>query len=309
MKIIFAGTPEFALAPLQAILDAGYEVCAVLTQPDKPQGRKGILTPSPVKAFAMQRNIPVLQPARVRDEVALVREQNATLMVTCAYGQILTQELLDLFPQGVWNIHASLLPAYRGAAPIARCLIDGETQTGVTVMRTDVGLDTGDTFLKESLPILASDTCGTLTDNLSTLGARLIVTALAQIATGNVPLTPQGEGFVCKKVCRTALDFSRPAEEVARLVRGLSPAPLSYAQINGLTLNFFFAEAVEYEGNEPHGTVLSASPKKGFLVKCGKDAVKFTDLQPSGGKRMDASAFLNGRKIAEGMSFNDQPLL
>ncbi len=309
MKVIYAGTPAFAIPPLQAVLDAGHEVVAVLTQPDKPQGRKGILTPSPVKAFAQERGIPVLQPERLKHDFSALKEINAPLMVTCAYGQILTQEILDIFEKGVWNIHASLLPAYRGAAPIARAIMEGETTTGVTIMRTDVGLDTGDMLLKGSVQILEEDTAGTLGEKLSALGATLIVEALSLIEKDNQRLEKQGEGFTCKKVQRTEIDFTKSAREVARLINGLSPAPLAFATVNELTLNFYGAKPVEHTGSEEAGEVLSETPKQGLIVKCGEGAVSVTELQPAGGKRMSASAFMNGRKVIKGMRFENQPLL
>lgn len=224
-------------------------------------------------------------------------------MVTCAYGQLLPQEVLDLFPLGVWNIHASLLPAYRGAAPIQQCIIDGAKRTGITVMKTELGMDTGDIFLQRSIAVEADDTGGTLSEKLSLLGAELIAEAVGRIACGDVVLEKQSEGFVCRKVARQRVDFSRSAEEVSRLIRGLSPAPLAYAQSGDLTLNFYMAEAVGREGDEPFGTVVCASPKEGLLIKCGEGAVKITQLQPSGGKRMSAKDFLNGKKLREGMRF------
>ena len=308
MKLVFAGTPEFAVPSLGAIAAAGFEIAAVLTQPDRPQGRKGILTPSPVKEKALALGIPVLQPEKLKKDLSALKAVGADLMVTCAYGQILTQEALDLFSLGVWNVHASLLPAYRGAAPIARAIMDGEQETGVTIMRTDVGVDTGDIFLKESLAILPSDTAGSLTEKLSALGAKLITGALAKISRGEVALEKQGEGFVCKKVRRTQVDFSRPASEVSALIRGLSPSPLSFSTAGGLTLNFYAAEEIAYDGEESCGTVVGDSPKEGLIIKCGTGAVRITRLQPAGGKVMSARDFLNGRKIQKGMRF-DQPVL
>ncbi len=309
MKLIFAGTPDFAIAPLKAILEAGHEVLAVLTQPDKPQGRKGILIPSPVKAFALEQGLAVLQPNKLKEDFSALSKLGASLMVTCAYGQILTQEVLDSFPKGVWNIHASLLPSYRGAAPIARCIMDGEEQTGITVMKTDIGLDTGDILLKRAIAIEKSDTSASLSQRLSALGAEMIVKALTLIEEDNVTLEKQGEGFVCKKVSRQEVDFSLAAKEVSCLIRGLSPAPLCFGEVGGLMLNFYQAEEVEWIGNEEFGTVLTDSPKQGLLIKCGQNAVKITELQPAGGKRMAASAFLNGRKITKGIRFENKSLL
>ncbi len=304
MRIVFAGTPEFALEPLTAVMDGGYEVVAVLTQPDKPQGRKGILTPSPVKEEALRLGLPVLQPEKLRSDFSALAALQADLMVTCAYGQILTQEVLDLFPLGVWNIHASLLPAYRGAAPIARAIIDGCRETGVTIMKTELGLDTGDILLFERCPIYDSDDCGTLSDRLSRLGAELITSALPLIERGDYPLRKQGEGFVCKKVQRTEVDFSKSSREVSCLIRGLSPAPFAYANVGDLTLNFWFAEEASCEESAPAGTVIEASPKEGLVIKCGKGAVRILELQPAGGRRMSARDFLNGRKLTKGMQFD-----
>lgn len=308
MKLIFAGTPDFAVPSLRALAQAKFEIAAVLTQPDKPQGRKGILTPSPVKEAALALGIPVLQPARLRDDLAALKAVGADAMVTCAYGQILTQETLDSFPKGVWNVHASLLPRYRGAAPIARCIMDGARETGVTIMKTDVGLDTGDIFLKQACEIAADDTCGTLTKKLAEIGAELIVRAMKRVAAGDISLVKQGDGTVCKKVQRTEVDFSRSAEEVSRLIRALSPSPLSFARVGGLTLNFYAAQAVSCEEGGAAGEVLSLSPKEGLVVKCGAGAVRITMLQPAGGRLMRDTDFMNGRKVQKGQIF-EQPVL
>ena len=205
-------------------------------------------------------------------------------------------------------MHASLLPAYRGAAPIARAIIGGERETGVTIMKTDAGLDTGDMFLRGSLPIAETDTCGTLTEKLSVLGAKLIVEAVARIARGEVVLEKQGEGSVCRKVARTPVDFTRPAAEVSALIRGLSPAPLAYAVCGGLSFNCYNACVVPLPEGAPAGMVVACSPKQGLIVACGGGAVRITGLQPAGGKRMADTAFANGGKLTEGARF-DQPVL
>ncbi len=307
MKIVFAGTPEFAVPSLLALHEAGHEI-TVLTQPDKPQGRKGILTPSPVKREAERLGLPVLQPPRLKEDCSALLSAPADLMVTCAYGQILTQEVLDLYPKGVWNVHASLLPAYRGAAPIAQAIIAGERETGVTIMKTDIGLDTGDIFLTAKTEISPLDTCDALTGRLALLGAKLITQAVEKISAGKAELKKQGEGFVCKKVHRTQVDFTKSAEEVSALIRGLSSAPLAFGVVNGLSLNFYMATVAETESDAPAGTILTASPKKGLVVKCGKGAVRLPRLQPAGGKPMSDADFCNGRKVTEGMRF-DQPVL
>lgn len=308
MKLIFAGTPEFALLPLKR-LAATEKVAAVLTQPDKPQGRKGILTPSPVKSTALELGIPVLQPEKLKEDFSALTAVGADYMVTCAYGQILTQNVLDLFPLGVWNIHASLLPAYRGAAPIPRTIIDGCKKTGITIMKTELGLDTGDILLSRECEISDSDTCGTLSEKLSLLACEAIEEVLPEIESGKPRLLKQGEGFVCKKVQRTEADFSKSAREVSCLIRGLSPAPLCFARMGELILNFYFAEEVNCEDDVPYGTVISASPKEGLIIKCGEAAVRITDLQPAGGKRMSARDFLNGRKLEKGQRFENERIL
>ena len=229
-------------------------------------------------------------------------------MVTCAYGQILTQETLDLFPLGVWNVHASLLPKYRGAAPIAAAILAGDKETGVTIMRTDIGLDTGDMFLKETLPIAEDDTCGTLTEKLSQLGADLLIKAQERKKNGDISLEKQGEGTLCRKTVRTQIDFDRPASEVSALVRALSPAPLAYAKAGEFLLNCYNACEADGFAAAPAGTVLAASAKTGLVVSCAQGAVRLTEVQPSGGKRMTDTAFCNGGKCREGDVF-DKPVL
>ena len=294
MKLIFAGTPDFAVLPLQK-LHSAFGVAAVLTQPDRPQGRKGILTPPPVKQAALALGIPVLQPESLKRDPSVLFQAGGALLVTCAYGQILTQEVLDLYPMGVWNVHASLLPSYRGAAPIPRVIMDGCRETGVTIMKTDC-------------PVYDEDTADALAKRLSSLGAELIVKAVRRILEGDVSLTPQGEGFVCKKVVRTQVDFAKSAREVSCLIRGLSPAPLAFGTCRGHTLNFYFASEEKTVSDAPFGTVLSASPKGGLVIKCGEGAVRVAEVQPAGGKRMSVRDFLNGNKLKEGMRF-DQPVL
>ena len=307
MNILFAGTPAFAVPSLRAAARR-FPVAAVLTQPDRPQGRKRILTPSPVKQAAEELGIPALQPARLKEALSSVRAVGADVLVTCAYGQILTQEALDLFPLGVWNVHASLLPKFRGAAPVSAAILAGERETGVTIMRTDVGLDTGDMFLKRALPVGEEDTCGSLTEKLSLLGAELLTEALLRIERGEVSLTPQGEGTLCRKTARTQIDFSRPAREVSALIRSLSPAPLAYCAMGNWTLNCYQAQEVAYDGGQKPGMVVTCSPKRGLVVACKEGAVRLSEVQPAGGKRMADTAFASGGKLQEGDCF-DKPVL
>lgn len=311
MKIVFAGTPDFAVQPLQAIIDASYEVVGVITQADKPQGRKGILTPPPVKVLAMEKGIPVLQPQKIKDDLQSVFNLGADVMVTCAYGQILPQTLLDGFSKGVWNIHAGILPTYRGASPIQSSIINGETQTAVTVMQTVFALDAGDILLEKRTEILPEETYGQLSDRLSVLGASAIVEALQSIEKGEYTLTPQATDNinVVRKIDKEQahIDFSKSTQEIINLVRGMNPAPIAYTQADGLKINVYKAEEATLTDEEQSaleeaefGQVLSDKPKRGLLVKCKDGALKLTEVQASGGKRMSGGDFLNGRKVVKG---------
>ena len=314
MKLIFAGTPDFAVAPLQKIYENGFEIVGVVTQIDKPQGRKGILTPPPVKTAAERLGIPVFQPEKIRDHVDELRALNADLLVTCAYGQILTQAVLDSFSMGVWNIHAGLLPKYRGASPIQSCILNGETVTGVSIMKTELGLDCGDVLCVEETPITETETCGELSDRLSLLGAELIIKALKTLESGNYTLTPQGEEGVgvVRKINKehAKIDFSKTAKEIVDLVRGMNPAPIAYTELEGNKLNIYRAEKAVLTDEESailqtaaFGEVLSDKPKRGLLVKCADGAVKLNEVQSSGGKRITGGDFINGRKAKKGQVF------
>ena len=309
MNIVYAGAPAFSVPPLQALLEAGFAVSAVITQPDKPAGRKGTLTPTPLKAFAEERGIPVHAFAKIRENVAAVRALGADVMVTCAYGQILTREVLDCFPQGVYNIHASRLPRWRGASPIQHALLAGDAETGVTVMKTDVGLDTGDMLLVRKLAIAPQDTAGTLSEKLSVLGGEAIAAALSELARGTARFTPQGEEGVtlCRKIEKSAclVDFTRDARSVCNLIRAMNPAPVAYAYLRGKLCNFYFAEPADWEGDAPCGAVVRAD-KTGIYVCAGQGAVRLAEVQPEGGKRMRAADFVNGRKVAVGDVFGGQ---
>ena len=315
MKILFAGTPEFALAPLQNIIDSGFEVVGVITQTDKPQGRKGILTPPPVKVLAEKLGLPILQPEKIRDELDAVKAFQADLMVTCAYGQILTQAVLDIFPMGVWNIHAGLLPAYRGASPIQSCIINGERETGVSIMKTELGLDSGDILCVGKTPIDEAETYGELSTRLSVLGAKLIVDGLNALQSGDYILTPQGaDGMnTVRKIGKehAKIDFNKTAKEIVDLARGMNPAPVAYAELDGNKINVYRAERAALTDEENAalngakiGEVLSDRPKRGLLVKCADGAVKLLEVQGAGGKRMSGGDFLNGRKAQKGQVFS-----
>ena len=307
MKIVFAGTPDFAVQPLVEIVASGFCVVGVITQEDKPQGRKGILTPPPVKTKALELGLPVLQPKKIRDEVDSVKALGGDLLVTCAYGQILTQDVLDAFPMGVWNIHAGLLPMYRGASPIQSAILNGETETGVSIMKTELGLDCGDVLCVEKTDILPTETYGELSDRLSLLSAPLIVKALKMLDSGAYTLTPQGEDGVCvyRKISKenTRIDFAKSGQEIVNLVRAANPAPVAYTAFDGGNLNVYRAEIAqmlpEYE-SAVCGEVVCDIPKKGLIVRCADGVVKLLEIQAAGGKRMSGGDFLNGKKIRSG---------
>lgn len=308
MKIVFAGTPEFAVPSLKKIIDCGYEVVGVITQADKPQGRKGILTPPPVKTLANEYHIPVLQPTKIRDEIQAVKSLGGDLMITCAYGQILTQEVLDCFPLGVWNIHAGLLPKYRGASPIQSCILAGERETGVSVMKTELGLDSGPVLCVERTAIGDTETYGELSSRLSKIGAELIINALIALQSGEYELKEQGTDGVqtVRKIDKenAKIDFSKSAQEIVNLVRGMNPAPVAYAEIDGNKINIYCAEKTEFDyENAVCGEIVCDIPKKGLIVKCADGFIKLCEVQISGGKRMKGSDFLNGRKVKAGQVF------
>ena len=314
MKIVFAGTPEFATAALKNIIEGGYEVVGVITQTDKPQGRKGVLTPPPVKTLAIERGIPVLQPQKIRDSVDEVKALGGDILITCAYGQILTQEVLDSFKLGVWNIHAGLLPQYRGASPIQSCILAGERETGVCVMKTEIGLDCGDILCMERTQISENETYGELSERLSVIGGALIIKALALLQAGEYTLTPQAsEGVqVVKKIGKETakIDFHKDGESIVNLVRAMNPAPVAFTEVNGLKINVYRAEKALLTDEETiaaasakAGEILSDKPKRGLLVKCKDGAIKLTQIQAAGGKTMSGGDFLNGRKVQKGQVF------
>lgn len=299
MKIVFAGSPEFAVPALKALHNSGVEIVAVLTQPDKPVGRKKVLTPTPVKAEAQSLGLPVYDFAKIREHVQDISGL-ADIMITCAYGQILTREVLNCFKKGVWNLHASLLPKFRGASPIQSAILAGEKYTGVTVMKTELEIDSGDILLVKRCEV-GEKTYGELRGELSILAAEAAVEAVGYLKEGKPLLLMQDEAGVthCKKINKenVKIDFKRPAEEVARLIRAMNPEPVAYCLQNGNTLNILGAQVCEGQGDS--GLVLSAD-KRGVCVGCAQGAVMITELIPAGGKRMKASDYANGRKIKAG---------
>ena len=316
MKIIFAGTPEFARVALERLLQAGFEVPLVLTQPDRPAGRGMKLQASPVKQCALEHGIRVVQPLSLRldgkypEDAAAAREAllqaNADAMVVAAYGLILPQWVLDLPPQGCLNIHASLLPRWRGAAPIHRAIEAGDTHTGVTIMQMDIGLDTGDMCLMERLPIAPTDTTASLHDKLAELGGRMIVEALELSACGGLTRTPQpAEGVTyAHKIEKSEswMDWSCSAAELDRRLRAFNPFPGGATQLGAEVIKLWTALPQDYTGNAVPGTVLSADAD-GVRVACGEGALCLTQLQRAGGKRLPAADFLRGFELPAGVVF------
>lgn len=307
MRIVFAGTPEFAAQALAAILAAGQDVPLVLTQPDRPSGRGMALKASPVKQLALEHGLQVHQPASLKSAESRqpIIDASPDVMVVAAYGLILPQAALDIPRLGCINIHASLLPRWRGAAPIQRAVLAGDAETGVTLMRMEAGLDTGPMLLKGRLPITDADRAATLHDKLAALGARLIVEALPRLARGELPGEPQpaeGVTYAAKlEKSEAALDWRQTAVALSRAVRAFDPFPGTFARIEGQTIKVWRAEPASGAG-EP-GTVLAADDD-GILVACSEGALRLVELQKSGGKRLLAADFLHGFAIKPGQRFS-----
>jgi methionyl-tRNA formyltransferase len=299
MRIVFAGTPEFAAQHLQALLDAGREVVAVYTQPDRPAGRGQKLMPSPVKQLALQHNIAVYQPQTLRDPAAQAEltALRPDLMVVVAYGLILPQVVLDTPRLGCINSHASLLPRWRGAAPIQRAVQAGDASSGVTVMQMEAGLDTGPMLLKVTTTITAEDTGGSLHDRLAQLGSAAVVEAVSKLATGELKGEVQDDSLAtyAHKLNKdeARLDWSRPADELERLVRAFNPWPICHSTLNGEPLKVLAAQLGE--GSGVPGTVLAAD-KTGLTIACGQGALRLTRLQLPGGKPLAFSDLYNSRR-------------
>lgn len=300
MRLVFMGTPEFAVPCLEHILQAGHQVCAVYTQPDKPKGRGYTLTPPPVKQCALSHGIAVYQPTTMKDgqAAAQLREMNPECIVVVAYGKILPPEIIHLPEKGCINVHASLLPRYRGAAPIQWSVIRGEKKSGVTTMYMDEGLDTGDMLLKAECPIDSTMTAGELHDQLSALGAELIVRTLAQLEKGEITREKQDDSLSCyapmldKKL--SWIDWNKTAQEVHNLIRGLQPWPVAQTKLMGKTLKIHKSRLSKMTGEQP-GAVLSQHP---FIVCCGDGAsIEVLEVQLEGKKRMAAEDFFRGHPV------------
>ena len=307
MRIVFMGTPDFAVPSLQALIDAGHDVCAVYTQPDKPQGRKQILTAPPVKTLALEHDIPVFQPNTLKneDEQARLRELAPEVIIVVAYGKLLPKAVLDIPPHGCINVHGSLLPRWRGAAPIQWAVIAGDEMAGVTTMQMAEGLDTGDMLLTYETTVCEKETAGELFDRLAQSGAELLTQTLVKL--DEITPRPQDDAQSCyahmldKQMA--VIDWSRSAHEIDCLIRGLNPWPIALTTLSGERLKVFAAEKAA--GNGEPGTVLEADPKKGLTVACGEGALKLTEIQLVGGKRMKATDFLRGHVIEVGTKLGE----
>lgn len=307
MKIIFMGTPDFSVGTLEALIEAGHEVALVVTQPDKPKGRGGKMQYTPVKEVAVAHNIPVYQPKRIREPECIeeLRKYNADIMVVIAFGQILPKEILEMTPYGCVNVHASLLPSYRGAAPIQWAVINGEKVSGVTTMQMNEGLDTGDMLLKVEIPLDEKETGGSLHDKLAEAGARLCVETLDALKAGTVTPEKQGDSptayakMLDKHMGK--IDWKMSAKEIERLIRGLNPWPSAYTRWNenDKGMKIWEAEVAEGQTDKAAGTVVEVA-KDGFFVQTGDGLLKITALQIPGKKRMDAAAFLRGYQMETG---------
>ena len=309
MKIVFMGTPEFAVPPLKALIAAGYDVAGVFTQPDRPKGRGNKLTPSPVKATALEAGIPVFQPEKIRKTgVEDLRNLKPDLCVTAAFGQILSQELLDIPPMGNINVHASLLPRHRGAAPIAYALLNGDLKAGVSTMQMDAGIDTGDILLQAETDIQECETCGELTERLSRIGAELLIRTLQALEAGTLVSRKQDEAEMTYDPMLTRdmgiADFTKPAALVKGQINGLNPWPCVSVPMGEGRLKLLRAALTD--GSGAPGTILCADPKNGLKIACGDGAVRVLELQAPGGKAMKSEDYLRGHSLPVGTTLKEE---
>ena len=308
MKIIFMGTPDFSVGTLEALIEAGHEVVLAVTQPDKPKGRGKEMQFTPVKECAVKHGIPVFQPRRVREPECIeeLRKYEADVMVVVAFGQILPKEILEMTEYGCINVHASLLPKYRGAAPIQWAIIDGEEVTGVTTMQMNEGLDTGDMLLKTIIPIEAKETGGSLFDKLAEAGAKLCVETLDGLVAKTIIPEVQGETptAYAKQIKKELgdIDWTWDGKAIERLIRGLTPWPSAYSNWNGKQMKIWDAEILDGNTEEMPGTIVKVE-KDAFYVQTGNGLLKVCELQIPGKKRMDAGAFLRGYQVKAGEKF------
>ena len=309
MKVIFMGTPDFSVGTLNALVEAGHEVVLVVTQPDKPKGRGGRMQATPVKEAAALHGIPVFQPKRIRtqDSIEELKKYNADIMVVIAFGQILPKEILEMTPYGCVNVHASLLPKYRGAAPIQWAVINGEKVSGVTTMQMDEGLDTGDMLLKTEVMLDEKETGESLHDKLAAAGATLCVKTLRALEEGKITPQKQGESSTeyAKMLDKSlgSIDWNNSAVSIERLIRGLNSWPGAYTEWNGRVMKIWgadvYVKAAISDSKERLPGTIAQIEKDGFYVQTGEGLLKVTELQIPGKKKMEAAAFLRGYQIQE----------
>ena len=310
MRVVFMGTPDFAVQSLNALVDAGHEVTAVITQPDRPKGRGNKMAFPEVKTRALELGLPVHQPDSVKDGafLELLKSYDPEAIVVVAFGRILPQAVLDLPPYGCVNVHGSLLPEYRGAAPIQRAVLDGRKETGVTTMRMDIGMDTGDMLLQATLPITDEDTTGTMFDKLAELGGKVLIDTLAGLENGTVVPVKQDDSKAthAARILKEdeVIRWEDSAEKIFCQIRGLSPAPGAYTWWNGERLKLWKARISDRETGKAPGTVVAIS-KNALTVQTGKGCLEVLELQPAGKKAMPAQAFSNGAGVAEGIVFGE----
>ena len=304
MRIVYLGTPDFAVLPLKKLIENGYQIVGVVTNKDKPVGRKQVLTPPPVKVLAQENNLPIFQYDKIRVEgVEDIKNLNPDLMITCAFGQILSQEILDIPRLGVINIHASLLPKYRGASPIHYAILNGEKQTGVTIMKTDIGVDTGDMISCEKTQIRDDETCGELFDRLSVMGADLLIKTLPSIIDGSAEFVKQNDTdatftkIIKKEMAQ--IDWNNSAVQIYNQIRAFNPAPVAFCSYQGAPFKVFEAQVAKLDGQA--GKVLKADNQ--LVIACGKDALSLIKVQKAGGKPMSICDFLRGNKFTVGEDF------
>ena len=309
MKVIFMGTPDFSVGTLEAIIEAGHEVCLVVTQPDKPKGRGEAMQYTPVKECALKHGIEVFQPIKIREieNIEYLRKYNADIIIVVAFGQILTKSILDMPKYGCINVHASLLPKYRGASPIQWTVINGDEITGVTTMRMDEGIDTGDMIAKQTFRVAEDETGGSLFEKLASTGAELCVKTMEMLENGTAEFTPQNnEEATHTSMIRKELgviDWSKSAVEIERLIRGLNPWPSAYTKLDGKTFKIWKAKVVEGK-DEVHPGCIFHIGKNEMYVQTGDGALSLLEVQLEGKKRMDVGSFLRGYEVEEGSFFN-----
>lgn len=307
MRIVFMGTPDFAVGSLQALCESGkHEILAVVTQPDRPKGRGNKLLQTPVKEYALEQGLTVYQPQKVKtpEFVELLHELQPELIVVAAFGQFLSKEILELPKYGCINVHASLLPKYRGAAPIQYAIIKGEKESGVTIMQMDIGMDTGAMLDKVVVPIAENTTMGELHDALREQGATLLLQVIDKIAAGTAVAEPQDDAQATYATLLDRsmehIDWSKTAQEVHNLIRGFNPAPSTFTKLpNGKSLKIWGSKMTDKSSAAAAGTVIETG-KHSFFVACGEGVLEITEVQPESKKRMPAQVFLNGRGVQEG---------